>query len=112
MAIYDHLYAVYPGSVTLYDGTVLSFTALELATAYGVQDEPYVTIANASEVPQGEAYFDYIHLKPRQDNHYQSWQAYAMDDGEQVTMGQDFDGSKQYTDQTDWEKMEKESGLL
>lgn len=112
MAIYDHLYAIYPGSVTLHDGTVRTFTALELATEYGVQDEPYVTISTPLQVPQGEAYFDYIHLKPRADDYYQDWQEYAMDDGEEVTLGPDFDGDRQYTMETDRNKMENDADIV
>lgn len=101
MAIYTHLYAIYPGSVTLYDGTEVEFTALELAEAYGVQDEPYITISSPEEVPQGMDFFDYIHLKPRPDNYYENWKDYALDNGEEVAMGEDFDGDRQYTQETD-----------
>lgn len=111
MAIYDHLYAIYPGSVTLYDGTVKTFTALQLATVYGVQTEPYVTVSDPTQIPQGEAYFNYIHLKPRKDDYYENWKDYAMDDNQVSTLGPDFDGDRQYTEETDRSKMEKEADL-
>lgn len=94
------LYAVYPGSVTLYSGESATFTALELATLYGVQDEDYLEVATAADEPQGEDYFRYIHLKPRRDNVYQNIKTVAQDDDEDVTMGEDFDGNKQYTQET------------
>lgn len=112
MAIYTHLYAIYPGSVTLYNGTIRTFTALELATAYGVQTEPYLTVASPTAVPQGEAYFNYIHLKPRQDDYYENWKDYAMADGQVSSLGPDFDGDRQYVQETDRSKMEKEIDLL
>jgi hypothetical protein len=97
------LYAVYPGSVTLYNGTVRTFTALELATAYGVQAEPYLTVNNGLQVPQGEDYFRYIHLKPRQDDIYQNIKTTAQDDDSDVTWGPDFDGDRNYTQETNRE---------
>ena len=102
------LYAVYPGSVTLYNGTVATFTALELATAYGVQDEPYLTVNNGLQVPQGEAYFNYIHLKPRKDGIYRNIKVTAQDDDSDVTWGPDFDGDKKYTDETDPNNIDKD----
>jgi hypothetical protein len=101
-------YAVYPGSVTIYNGTVVSFTALELATAYGVEDEPYLTVNNNTQVPAGEAYFEYIHLKPRQDNRYRNIKVTAQDDDENITWDQDFDGSKTYTQETDPNNIDKD----
>lgn len=93
-------YAVYPGSVTLYNGTVREFTALELATAYGVEGESYLTVNNETEIPQGESYFNYIHLKPRRDNIYENIKTVAQDDDQEVTMGEDFNGDKEYTQET------------
>ena len=104
-------FAIYPGSVTTYDGTVRTFTALELATAYGVQDEPYLTVNSHVDIPQGEAYFEYVHLKPRQDDYYQNYLEYGLFDEEDVTLGPDFDGDRKYTQETDRTKMEKEVDL-
>lgn len=59
-------YAVYPGSVVLRDGTTATFTASQLAAAYGVST--YLTINTYADIPKGIAYFEYIHLKPRADD--------------------------------------------
>jgi len=108
MAVPEILYAVYPGSVTLYNGTVRTFTALELATAYGVQAESYLTVNTNADIPQGTTYFNYIHLKPRKDNTYQDIKVTAQDDDSNITYGEDFDGSKMYTQETDPTKIDKD----
>lgn len=73
-------YAVYPGTVTLINGEEKSFTALELAQLYGVQDD-------YEEVTQGEAepYAEYIHLKPRPDGRYEDMKMKLHDNGQQIT---------------------------
>lgn len=93
-------YAVYPGSVTLRTGEVATFTALELATAYGVQDEPYLTVADNTQIPSAATFFNYIHLKPRADGLYENIKVTAQDDDEEITYGENFDGSKKYTMET------------
>lgn len=96
------LYAVYPGSVTLRNGIVRTFTAAELATVYGVQNEPYLVVNSDLDLPRDpEAQMRYIHLKPRPDNYYENIKDVAQDDGQPVTWGLDFDGTKQWTDETD-----------
>jgi len=94
-------YAVYPGTVTLLSGGEATFTAGELATAYGVDGEDYLTINTSADIPSGQTYFEYIHLKPRADGIYRNIMTTAQDDGEDVTWGEDFDGSKKYTQETD-----------
>lgn len=101
-------YAVYPGTVTLYNGEEVTVTALELATLYGVQDEDYLTVANVTQIPQGMAHLEYIHLKPRADGVYRDIKATAQDDGEVTTMGEDFDGDRQYTQETDRNNIDKD----
>lgn len=96
------LYAVYPGSVLLYDGiTTKTWSAAQLAAAYGVGAEPYLTVANASQVPQGMAYFNYMHLYPRRDDRYQNIKYTAEDDNQTVAYRPDFDGEKEFTMETD-----------
>ncbi len=51
-------YAIYPGSIKLYDGSTKTWTAPALATAYGVQTEPYLTVNTNADIPQGMIYFD------------------------------------------------------
>jgi hypothetical protein len=101
-------YAVYPGTVTLYGGDTATFTALELATLYGVQDEPYLTVNNNTQIPAGESYFKYIHLKPRADGIYSNIKTEAQDDDQVITMGEDFDGSKTYIQETDPNAIDKD----
>jgi hypothetical protein len=97
----DIKYAVYPGPVTLYDGTEITWNAADLAAAYGVDGEPYLTINSHLDIPRGEAYFEYIHLKPRSDNIYRNIMDTTQDDDQVITYGEDFDGSKKYTQETD-----------
>lgn len=104
-------YAVYPGTVTLYNGSTATFDAEELATLYGVQDEDYLTVNNSTQIPAGESYFEYIHLKPRADGVYTSIMAEAQDDGEIITMGEDFDGTKRYIQETDPNAIDKDFDL-
>ena len=104
-------YAVYPGSVTLRDGTVATYTALELATLYGVQDEPYLTVSSPIMTPGGLAFFEYIHLKPRADGIYENIKLTAQDDDQVVTLDQDFDGDKAYTQETDPQNIDREQNL-
>jgi len=123
MAIPNIKYAIYPGSVTLYDGTTETFTAEELAELYGVEDEDYLVIPDETPpwwrnyylalllvptirevvlaVLSTETYLEYIHLKPRADGTYQNIKQVAQDDGEIITYGEDFDGDKTYVQETD-----------
>lgn len=97
------LYAVYPGSVTLYDGTTATLTGPELAELFGVQDEDYLTVTGPENEPQGEDAMRYIHLTPRADGIYPNMKVATHDDDEEITWDRDFDGSKQYTQETNWE---------
>ena len=99
-------YAVYPGTVSTYDengnptGDV-TWNAADLAAAYGVQDEPYLTVNSPLDVPKGLAYFEYLHLVPRADNKYENIMYTAEDDGEDVAYRPEFDPTKQYFHKTD-----------
>lgn len=101
-------YAVYPGTVTLYNGSEITFTAEELATAYGVEEESYLTVNSSADIPTGLAFFEYIHLKPRADNVYRNIKQTAQDDGEVTTLDRDFDGDKKYTQETDPNNIDKD----
>lgn len=96
----EQLYAIYPGSVTLYDGTVKTWSAVQLAAAYGVQDDAYLVVNNTLQIPQGTDYFKYIHLKPRADDLYQDIKYTSEDDGQDVAYRPDFDASKRYIQET------------
>lgn len=104
-------YAIYPGTVTLYSGEEQTFTAEELAEAYGVEDEDYLVVNNNSQVPSDMAYFNYIHLKPRADGVYRDIKDTAQDDDQTITMGEDFDGTKTYTQETDRKNIDKDLDL-
>jgi hypothetical protein len=97
----EQLYAIYPGPVTLYDGTVKVWTAVDLATAYGVQDDAYLVVNTPLEVPQDLEYFKYIHLQPRADDLYQNIKYTSEDDGQPVSYRPDFDASKRWIEETD-----------
>lgn len=98
----EQTYAVWPGSVLCYDGVTRSFTAPELATLYGVQATPYLTITNENQLPRDPMQrMKIIELKPRADNKYQNIMYTAEDDGEDVAYRPDFDGTKKYIQETD-----------
>lgn len=108
MALPETKYAIYPGTTPVYDenGDYIgdqTFTDVELATAYGVQDEDYLTIPDGDPEPQGMAYFEYIHLKPRADGKYINMLNQVED-----TYRPDFDGKKRWTNETDPHKIDPE----
>ena len=95
-------YAIYPGSVRLYDGSTVSFTASELAALYQVGDEPYLTVATPlakAELANTPSYFEYIHLKPRADNNYFD-QKDSEHDQKDDLIGEDYDGNRLYVHET------------
>lgn len=108
MAIPEIKYAVYPGTVTIYSGAEIVWTAEDLAEAYGVDGEDYLTVNTNADIPAGETYFEYIHLKPRADNIYRNIKDTAQDDDEAVTWGEDFDGDKTYIQETDPKNIDKD----
>jgi hypothetical protein len=105
-------YAVYPGSVTLRDGQVATFTAEELATAYGVDGEDYLVVADNTEIPPAPEFFNYIHLKPRADGVYQNIKTTAQDDDEEITYGENFDGDKKYTMETNRNIVDQDDDMI
>ena len=101
MALPEVKYAIYPGTVATYDENGdyvadVTWSAVDLATAYGVQGEPYLTIPDGSPEPGGKTYFEYIHLKPRSDGKYIDMLAEVND-----VYRPDFDSSKRWTNETD-----------
>lgn len=106
--IMDIKYAVYPGTVTIYSGQEITWNAADLAAAYGVDGEDYLVINSHTDIPAGEAYFEYIHLKPRADNTYINIMDTAQDDDQVITYGEDFDGTKKYTQETDRHNIDKD----
>lgn len=107
----DIKYAVYPGTVTTYSGQEITWSAADLAAAYGVQDEDYLVVLPGGAGPVASRhtdYFQYIHLKPRADNVYRNIKDTAQDDDQNITYGEDFDGSKKYTQETDPLNIDKE----
>lgn len=104
MSTTSPLYAVYPGTVTLRDGSTKSWTAAALAAAYGLTTQPYRTITGA--FPQDGTEINYIHLKPRPDDTYQSIIYTAEDDGQVESYRPDFDGDKKYIQETNPNSLE------
>lgn len=101
MALPEVKYAIYPGTTPLYDenGDYIgdqTFTAEELATAYGVEGTDYLTVPEGTPEPQGMLYFEYIHLKPRSDGKYIN-----MLDEVEAEYRPDFDAKKKWTNETD-----------
>lgn len=72
MALPEAKWAVYYGTITLKNGSPATFTALEVATLYGVQDEDYLEIALTAPWPlqPGKTELEYFHLKPLPDGNY------------------------------------------
>ena len=101
MALPEVKYAIYPGTTPVYDedGDYIgddTFTAEELATLYGVQDEDYLTVEEGDPEPQGMTYFEYIHLKPRSDRKYINMKTEV-----EAIYRPEFDAKKRWTEETD-----------
>lgn len=94
------LYAIYPGSVTTYNGEVQTFTYEELIVLYGVDG---IDCILGTDVPESRKMF-YIHLKPRADENYPNMTD-AVELGDEIKWGPDFDGKKKYTMETDFEAL-------
>lgn len=96
-------YAVQPGNVTLLDGvTVKNWTAAALATAYGVQATPYLTINTDADYPKDPLQrMAILTLVPRADDIYAPIMYTAEDDGLDIAYRPDFDSKKKYIMETD-----------
>lgn len=108
MAVPTVKYAIYPGTVATYDedGNFIAnvtWTAADLAAAYGVDGEPYLTVTNEQWSLSDMEYFEYIHLKPRADGKYIDMLTEVED-----TYRPDFDAKKKWTDETDPHKIDPE----
>lgn len=70
MAIPQPKWAVYYGTIKLIDGSVVTYTAAEVAEFYGVQDEDYIEVplVGLSPFNGGEDEMSYYHLKPKNDS--------------------------------------------
>lgn len=97
------LYAVYPGTVTTYDGEVQDLTYEELIDLYGVDPEDCVL---GTTVPQNRLMY-YILLKPRKDGIYDNIRD-QVELGDEIKWGPDFDGKKRFTQETDFDKLYSE----
>lgn len=93
-------YAVYPGTVTLYDGSERTLTGEELVELFGIADKDYIIIEDVADRPDGLEDLEYIHLTPRGDDLYPNIPAVNHDDDQEVTWDRDFDGDRQYTMET------------
>lgn len=72
MALTPPKWAVYYGTIELNDGSFATYTALQIATLYGVQAEPYLSIPVDGPYPwiNGPQELSYYHLKPLADEQY------------------------------------------
>ncbi len=96
------LYAVWPGTVVLHDGSERTFNAAELAAAYGITGEPYLTATSELDLPRDpEARLRYIELKPRGDDTYPDMKYNLEDDDTDVAYRPDFDTTHKYIGETD-----------
>ena len=108
----DILYAVYPGTVTLMSGEDKTWTAIDLAAAYGVDGEDYLIVNNISDLPDDpKQIMRYIHLKPRSDDLYEDIMYVAEDDGQEVAYRPDFDARKKYIQETDPENINPDTDI-
>jgi len=101
MAVPTVKYALYPGTTPVYneDGDYIgddTFTAEQLAELYGVSDEDYLVVNEGDPEPQGMAYFEYIHLKPRSDRVYINMKTEIEE-----VYRPDFDARRRWTNETD-----------
>lgn len=106
MALPEVKYAIYPGTVATYDedGNYLedvTWSAADLAAAYGVDGEDYLVVNEGD--PEPANYFEYIHLKPRSDGKYINILNQIED-----TYRPDFDAKKKWTNETDPRKIDPE----
>lgn len=101
----DIKYAVYPGTVTLYDGSERTLTGEELVTLFGIEDREYIIVDSLEDRPDDIEDLEYIHLTPRADNLYPNMKAATHDDDQVITWDRNFDGDKEYTQQTDWKTL-------
>lgn len=106
MALPEVKYAIYPGTVATYDeeGNYLqdvTWSAVDLATAYGVENTDYLVVNPTDLEPAN--YFEYIHLKPRGDGKYIN----MLDEVEDIYRP-DFDAKKKWTEETDPRKIDPE----
>jgi hypothetical protein len=75
-----------------------------LPQLYGVARlNPTLTVNEGDSEPQGMAYFEYIHLKPRSDRKYFNMKTMVED-----VYRPDFDAKKKYTEETDPRKIDPE----
>lgn len=88
-------YAVYYGTITLNDGTLQTFTADEVATLYGVDQEDYLSVPLIGDTPfsGGVDELSYIHLKPLKDaRYYDAKERYNVDN--EIQYDEDFDSRR------------------
>lgn len=94
------LYAVFPGTVTTYDGEVHTLTYEELIVLYGVDALDCIL---GTTVPQNRMMY-YIRLMPRKDGIYPNIND-AVELGDEIKWGPDFDGKKRWTMETDYDAL-------
>ena len=93
MAIPTPKFAVYYGTHRLDNGEYETLTALQVATLYGVQADPYLAVPLAGPSPfhGGQQELSYIHLKPQPDgDYYDAHERYNTD--MQPYLDEDFEG--------------------
>ena len=93
-------FAVYPGTVTTYDDQVVTMTYNDLIAAYNVDPAKCVL---GSTVAQRDL-MRYILLKPRRDNEYPDMRE-PTELGAEQKWGPDFDGSKKWTQETNYDNL-------
>lgn len=88
-------YQIIPGTVTMDDGSIQTLTFSQLAVLYNVSEADCVLgpITGIDEMR-------YIKLKPRADGAYDDVN-FEVELGKSIDRGPDFDGAKQWTQETD-----------
>lgn len=97
------IYAIFPGTIVDDNGQTVTYTYEELIALYNVDEEDCVL---GTSVPQSQL-MRYILLKPRPDGMYDDMAA-KVGLGDTYMWGPDFDGTKRYTQETDYETMYSE----
>lgn len=96
------LYAIYPGTVTTYEGETLTLSYEDLIELYGVDPEDCML---GTDIPSNRLIY-YILLKPRQDNNYPNMpEAVLLGTDEEHKWGKDFDGRKRFTQETNFDTL-------
>jgi len=91
-------WAVYYGTIRLIDGSLRTFTPLEVAELYGVEGESYLSVPLIGPSPFANSVeeLSYYHLKPMADDRQYFNAIDRYNTNNEIQWDEDFDGKKKY----------------